>query len=216
VTTVEYEIVEFSSEVFTLKGVLTRGKPSIGKGALILHPHPLYGGNMDNPVVLALENELLKAGYTTLRFDFRGTSSSPQGYSGVPGAVVDVSNAVNLLLSRDIHEYGIVGYSFGGSTALRFATENHPLFLITLSASFELVSEGVFDTTQLSKVICPILMFYGQFDRMVPPADIETMSKLIGSNEIETVSIEGEGHFYQRSLERVMDKVRTFLVKFTS
>ncbi len=212
----EYEIVEFSSEVFTLKGVLTRGKPSIGKGALILHPHPLYGGNMDNPVVLALENELLKAGYTTLRFDFRGTSSSPQGYSGVPGAVVDVSNAVNLLLSRDIHEYGIVGYSFGGSTALRFATENHPLFLITLSASFELVSEGVFDTTQLSKVICPILMFYGQFDRMVPPADIETMSKLIGSNEIETVSIEGEGHFYQRSLERVMDKVRTFLVKFTS
>ncbi len=212
----EYEIVEFSSEVFTLKGVLTRGKSSIGKGALILHPHPLYGGNMDNPVVLALENELLKAGYTTLRFDFRGASSSSQGYSGVPGAVVDVSNAVNLLLSRDIHEYGIVGYSFGGSTALRYATENPPLFLITLSASFGLVSEGVFDTTQLSKVICPTLMFHGQSDRMVPPADIETMSKLIGSNEIETVSIEGEGHFYQRSLERVMDKVSTFLAKFTS
>ena len=212
----EYEIVEFSSEVFTLKGVLTRGKSSIGKGALILHPHPLYGGNMDNPVVLALENELLKVGYTTLRFDFRGTSSSSQGYSGVPGAVVDVSNAVNLLLSRDIHEYGIVGYSFGGSTALRYATENPPLFLITLSASFELVSEGVFDTTQLSKVICPTLMFHGQSDRMVPPVDIETMSKLIGSNEIETVSIEGEGHFYQISLERVMDKVSTFLAKFTS
>lgn len=212
----ESEIVEFSSEVFTLKGVLTQGKPSLGKGALILHPHPLDGGDMGNPVVLALENELLKAGYTTLRFDFRGTSSSSQGYSGVTGAVVDVSNAVNLLLSRDIHEYGIAGYSFGGSTALRYATENPPLFLITLSASFGLVSEGVFDSAQLSKIICPTLMFHGQSDRMVPPADIETMSKLIGSEEIETVFIEGEGHFYQRSLERVMDKVRTFLVKFTA
>ena len=212
----ESEIVEFSSDSFTLKGVLTRGKSTIGAGALILHPHPLYGGDMDNPVVLALETELLKAGYTTLRFDFRGTSSSPQSYSGVTGAVVDVSNAVNLLLSRDIHEYGLAGYSFGGSTALRFATERPPLFLITLSASFGLVSEGVFDTTQLSKVICPTLMFHGQSDRMVPPADIETMSKLIGSDEIETVSIGGEGHFYQRSLERVMDKVSTFLVKFSS
>jgi hypothetical protein len=213
---VESEIVEFSSEVFTLKGVLTRGKSSIGNGALILHPHPLYGGDMGNPVVLALENELLKAGYTTLRFDFRGTSSSPQGYSGVTGAVVDVSNAVNLLMSRDIHEYGIAGYSFGGSTALRHATESAPLFLITLSASFGLVSEGVFDTTQLSKVKCPTLMFHGQSDRMVPPADIETMSKLLGSDVIETVCLEGEGHFYQRSLERVMDKVSTFLVKFSA
>lgn len=171
---------------------------------------------MNNPVVLALESVLLKVGYTTLRFDFRGASSSPQGYTGVAGAVIDASNAAKLFLSRDIREYGIAGYSFGGSTALRYATVGSPLFLITLSASFGLVSEGSFDTTQLSKVKCPTLMIHGQSDRMVPPADIETLSNLTRSEDIETVFIEGEGHFYQKSLERVMEKVSNFLVKFTA
>ena len=210
------EIVEFQSDDFTLRGVLNQGTSPSGKGVLILHPHPLYGGNMDNPVVLALESVLLEAGYTTLRFDFRGASSAPQGYSGVSGAVKDASNAANLLLARDIHEFGIAGYSFGGSTALQYASLHPPFFLITLSASIGLVSEGSFDTTQLSKIKCPTLMFHGQSDSVVPPTDVETISDLIGSEEVETVFLEREGHFYQTSLGRVMEKVSTFLVKFNA
>ena len=210
------EIVDFQSDGFTLRGFLNQGPSHIGKGVLILHPHPLYGGNMDNPVVLTLEKVLLEAGYTTLRFDFRGASSAPQGYSGVSGAVMDASNAANLLLARDIREFGIAGYSFGGSTALQYASLHPPLFLITLSASFGLVSEESFDTTRLSKIDCPTLMFHGQSDRMVPPTDIEMISKLIGSEEVDTVFLEREGHFYQTSLGRVMEKVSTFLVKFNA
>jgi alpha/beta superfamily hydrolase len=210
------EILEFSSDGFTLRGILTRGSSSIEKGALVLHPHPLYGGNMNNPVVLILENTLLEAGYATLRFDFRGTSASPEGYDGVAGAVKDASNAANLFLSRNIHEFGIAGYSFGGSTALRLAIEKSPLFLVTLSASSGLVSEGNFDITHLSRIHCPTLMFHGQDDQMVSSLDIELLSRLIGSDNVETVILEQEGHFYQRSMERVVRKLSNFLVHFMS
>ncbi len=207
------EVVEFLSETTPLRGVLSQVQEHNEKGALILHPHTLYGGDMHNPVVMAMEHVLLDAGYTTLRFDFRGTSRSPSDYSGIEGGIEDVSNAVNLLLNRGIREFGIAGYSFGGSTAIRYAAEYLPLFLITLSASFGLVTEGTFDTKLLSRIACPTLMFHGLADRMVPHSDIETISKLIGSEKLETVSIEGEGHFYQRSLEHVSEKVTKFLTK---
>lgn len=207
------ENVTFSSEGVILSGVLSH-KPSHNEfGALVLHPHPLYGGDMSNSVVMAMEQVLLEVGFTTLRFDFRGASSTPQGYSGVAGAVIDASNAADVLLSRGIRVIGLTGYSFGGSTALRYATEHLPLFLITLSASQGLVTEGAFDMTQLSKVTCPTLMFHGQADRMVPCTDIETLSKQLGSKEIETVLIDREGHFYQVSLTQVMTKIKGFLRK---
>jgi alpha/beta superfamily hydrolase len=205
------EILQILSDDTPLRGVLSQGRTRIEKGALILHPHPLYGGDMNNPVVIALEHVLLDAGYTTLRFDFRGTSRSPQGYSGINSAVIDTSNAMKLLWSRGVRECGVAGYSFGGSTAIRYATEHLPLFLITLSATFGLIAEENFDTTRLKRITCPTLMFHGLADRMVPHADIETLSNLIGSQELETVSIEDEGHFYQRSIEIVKKRTCRFL-----
>ncbi|MFW9893031.1 MAG: alpha/beta hydrolase [Candidatus Thorarchaeota archaeon] len=210
------EILEFLSGDTPLRGVLSQGQTRLDKGALILHPHPLYGGDMHNPVVTALEHVLLDAGYTTLRFDFRGTSTSPQGYSGIDSAIIDASNAMKLLLSRGVRECGVAGYSFGGSTAIRYAIGHLPLFLITLSASFGLIAEGNFDTTQLTRITCPTLMFHGLADRMVPHADIETLSKFIGSQELETVSIEEEGHFYNRSIEIVKNRTRRFLGKINT
>ncbi|MFW9792885.1 MAG: alpha/beta hydrolase [Candidatus Thorarchaeota archaeon] len=210
------EIVEFSSEGFTLRGVLTKETSSSQKGALILHPHPLYGGDMENPVVLALEDALLKAGYATLRFDFRGASSTLQGYSGIAGAVIDASNALGVLSSYNIQEFGLSGYSFGGSTALCLASECPPLFLITLSASHRIIADGGFNMIGLTKIDCPTLMFHDKSDRMISPSDIDTLSSLIGSESIEKVLLEDESHFYQRSIGEVKERVRLFLTNLDS
>ncbi|MHA2236234.1 MAG: alpha/beta hydrolase [Candidatus Thorarchaeota archaeon] len=129
------EKIVFVSDTFQLDGILSQGVSSNGKGALILHPHPLYGGDMYNPVVTSLEKTLLEVGYTTLRFNFRGTSFSPEGYSGVDGSVVDSRNALEIFKSRGLEQFGFVGYSYGGSSALRLATLEPSLFLITLSSS---------------------------------------------------------------------------------
>ena len=202
------EQIRFQSDSFQLEGVISIGESSNGKGALILHPHPLYGGDMYNPVVTSLERVLLEVGYTTLRFNFRGAST---GYAGVAGAVADATSALEIFPSRGIGEFGIAGYSFGGSTALRLASRISPLFLITLSASSGLVKEGHFDLRRLAGVKCPTMMFHGGSDRMVPSEDLDSLSSRIGAKVVETAFLEGEGHFYQRSLMDVMKRVRNFL-----
>jgi alpha/beta superfamily hydrolase len=168
---------------------------------------------MYNPVVTNLESVLLDVGYTTMRFNFRGASTG--GYAGIQGAVADATGALEIFASRGIDEFGFAGYSFGGSIALRLASETSPLFLITLSASRGLVSEGLFELDRLADVKCPTLMFHGSSDQMVPMEDIDTLSDRLGSDVVETVLLEGEDHFYQRSMMEVTKQVREFLARFS-
>ena len=205
------ERIAFQSDSYHLDGIISNGESPQERGALILHPHPLYGGDMYNPVVTGLERVFLEAGYTTLRFNFRGASTA--GYAGVEGAVIDASNALEILRSRGINQFALAGYSFGGSTALRLASETSPLLLITLSASQALVEEGGFELARLAEVTCPTLMFHGSSDMMVPHQDLNSLASRIGSDNVETTFLEGEGHFYHRSLREVLDRIRNFLVQ---
>ncbi len=78
-----------------LEGVLHEGA-GIG-GAVICHPHPLYGGSMWNDVVDAMEEGFSKAGFTTLRFNFRGVGSSTGRYDGGVGETEDLVAACQFL-----------------------------------------------------------------------------------------------------------------------
>ena len=211
------ESVEFSSEGFKLQGVLTHSEFPNQIGVVILHPHPLFGGDMDNHVVCSLERVFLEENFSTLRFDFRGASTSRLGYSGVRGAVTDALSAIKYLLaSSNISDIGIVGYSFGASTALRTALLSPPRFLVALSASIDLILEGGFDSGQLSNIECPVLLFHGDSDRMISPNDLSLLGDLLKLEEKDTVLLEREGHFYQRSLPIVSDALRAFLADLSA
>lgn len=77
--------------------------------AVITHPHPLYGGNMHNNVVMAARDAALANGYSALRFNFRGTGLSEGSYGDGKGEVDDLHTAVSFAGSNPI----IIGYSFG-------------------------------------------------------------------------------------------------------
>jgi len=100
------------------------------RGAVLCHPHPLYGGSMDNNVVLAAVSAFQKDGWTTLRFNFRGVGRS----EGTPGdglhEVEDVEAALQILKENegiDERETILVGYSFGAWVGLRALTGRPPL-----------------------------------------------------------------------------------------
>lgn len=82
-------------------------------GAVITHPHPLYGGNMLNPVVEAIENAYRSAGFSTLRFNFRGTGNSSGVFDNGVGERADVAAAVDFLRAEGIRDIHLTGYSFG-------------------------------------------------------------------------------------------------------
>lgn len=81
---------------------------------VITHPHPLYGGNMDNHVVLTIEKAFFNQGFTTLRFNFRGTGNSTGMFDNGVGEQEDVLAALSCLQNqKNFERIVLAGYSFG-------------------------------------------------------------------------------------------------------
>ncbi len=95
--------------------------------AVLCHPHPLYGGTMNNQVVMAVAQRLLSAGLAVLRFNFRGVGKSGGQYGGGEKECEDVLAAVKYARNRGfaVNKIILIGYSFGAAVAAR-ALKNLP------------------------------------------------------------------------------------------
>ena len=82
-------------------------------GVVVTHPHPLYGGNMHNNVVSAIVQAYRQAGYSTLRFNFRGTGASEGEHENGIGEQQDVEAALAYLSNLGKRVIDLAGYSFG-------------------------------------------------------------------------------------------------------
>lgn len=88
-------------------------KTDSAKGVVVTHPHPLYGGNMNNPVVEKIVESFLEKGFSTLRFNFRGTGNSSGMFDNGVGESDDVRAALTFLKDSGMDELYLAGYSFG-------------------------------------------------------------------------------------------------------
>ena len=84
-----------------------------GKAVVITHPHPLYGGDMENLVVELITAAYRKKGFSTLRFNFRGVGASDGTYANGTGEAMDVCSAGEFLKKKGAAEIHLAGYSFG-------------------------------------------------------------------------------------------------------
>jgi alpha/beta superfamily hydrolase len=210
-----YEEIEFYVEGDRLVGIVSKSSLESQKAAIFLHPHPLYGGNREDRVVRYIEQILLDQDYITMRFDFRGAKSS-HDYQGLSGAIKDARTAARTLLSETQQErLGILGYSFGGSVALHLASEIEAIFLVTLSASLDLAQEEDERLESLTDVHCPTLMFHGDHDTMVSFNDMQSLSERLGSKEVRTIALKGEGHFYMKHLSSAGSHLSEFLERMS-
>ena len=187
-----------------LSGILEEPNSKTSSVVLVLHPHPQYGGDMHNPVIVTLVNALLEVGYATFRFNFRR--------GGISEALDDTISAAEILTHQGWNLAGIAGYSFGGSTALRYSSIKEIGFVISVSSSLDLYQEGGIDASCLSGIECPVLMFHGKSDLTVPFDNMTEIASYIRS-KVECISLETEGHFYHSSHKRVHNEVKLFLGK---
>ncbi len=103
--------ISFISGDLQLEG-LYQGKKG-EKGVVVTHPHPLYGGEMTNPVVESVAGVYAKKGYSTLRFNFRGVGGSGGSYDDGEGEQGDILAAVDYLLEQGVSSVHLAGYSYG-------------------------------------------------------------------------------------------------------
>ena len=102
---------------FTLEAEaqLVDGAPT----AIVCHPHPAFGGRMDNPLVVALADACAGAGLSTVRFNFRGLDGSEGTPTGGVAEHEDVAAAIAWARAAGAPQVALVGYSFGALMAAR-------------------------------------------------------------------------------------------------
>lgn len=105
------EQIRFQSGELQLEGLF--GRREGARGVVVTHPHPLYGGEMRNNVVQTIMEAYQGAGFSTLRFNFRGVGKSQGTYDNGDGEQEDVLSALEYLRKRGVERLHLAGYSFG-------------------------------------------------------------------------------------------------------
>ena len=84
--------------------------------AIVLHPHPAYGGTMNNKVVYNLHYAFYNMGFTVMRFNFRGVGRSQGEYDMGIGELSDAASALDYLqsMNQNSKHCWVAGFSFGG------------------------------------------------------------------------------------------------------
>jgi uncharacterized protein len=175
-----------------LEGLIARPAGSgEARGAVVCHPHPLYGGSMHNNVIDAMLKALWRCGYATLRFNFRGVGASEGEHSGGVGETDDAKAALKFLLAqpRIAKDHAVMsGYSFGAAVAMRAGAQINEVDTIALVALP--VGMGDFSQPTSNKKIA---MAAGDRDSYCPSARIMEVAKSCGGR---LKMIEGADHFF--------------------
>ena len=110
---------------------------------VLCHPHPLFGGTMDNAVVLLLRDALWQAGFGTLRYNFRGVGQSRGPYEEAAGEVEDLRVLLRMLAGHEHARDGLHlgGYSFGAWIAVQACDPGlEPKTLLLVSPPLDFLS----------------------------------------------------------------------------
>ena len=107
-----------TSDGVTLEAELARPDDELRAGAVVAHPHPLYGGDLHAPVVAALFEALPDAGVAALRFNFRGVGRSGGVHDGGKSERLDVLAALDALADAAPGvPLVLAGWSFGADVS---------------------------------------------------------------------------------------------------
>ncbi len=190
--------IAFSTGSSEIEGLLQ--KNSAAKGVVITHPHPLYGGNMRNNVVMAISQTYQKLGYSTLRFNFRGVGRSRGSYGDGISEQEDVRAAIAYLADLDIKQIDLAGYSFGAwvNGNLNCAGDGITnMVMVSPPVAF-------IDFSSVSTCDCLKLVITGSRDDIAPAEMIrQTYQRWNAAAHFEV--IDGADHFYGGYEDRLKD-----------
>ncbi len=192
------EAVCFRSGNVTLQGLVESGSKNCG--AVITHPHPLYGGDMNNHVVAIIRQAFLKKGYTTLRFNFRGTGSSQGRFDNGIGEQADLAAAISFLRERGLTKIALAGYSFGvwiNALASQDRNWTWPMVLVSPPVGF-------IDFSAIGALPGLELVVTGSRDDIAPAEAIRRVLPIWNPGAHFEI-IDGSDHFYSRHARQLED-----------
>lgn len=159
---------------------------------VIVHPHPLRGGTLHNPVIFHCDRELNRDGLTTLRINLRGTGESDGTHDEGRGEVDDVAAAVSWVRGVGSHlPLLLVGFSFGALCSIRYAlTDPGVRGVIALGLPVRR-----YPVEGLDGLASPLAVVQGSQDEFGSPAEVERALRPLGSRVTLRV-LHGTSHLF--------------------
>lgn len=159
------------------------------------HAHPLQGGSMNNPLMIAVTLRLVEHGFSVLRLNFRGTGESTGEHDFGNGELLDIDSAHAEAAATGL-AVGIAGWSFGAGTSLRWmADRGHSMAWTGIAPAVEYLP----DTLPTG----PKRIVLGTRDQLI---DAQTVIDYAAAHSIDIVLTPGD-HFFHGRGKRIGDLV---------
>ena len=181
--------------------------------AIVLHPHPQFGGTMNNKVVYNLHYTFYNMGFTVLRFNFRGVGRSQGEYDQGVGELSDAASALDYLqsMNNNSKHFWVAGVSFGAWIGMQLLMRR-PEITGFISVS---PPANMYDFSFLAPCPSSGMIINGAADRIAPPsATVELVEKLREQRGITVThnEVEGAGHFFEDPyMDEMLDTVTSYV-----
>ncbi|MHB1947390.1 MAG: alpha/beta hydrolase [Gammaproteobacteria bacterium] len=176
--------------------------------AIICHPHPLFGGTMNNKVVTTLARTFRELGIATVRFNFRGVGKSTGSHADGVGEVDDLLTVVEWVKKMcPENKLWLAGFSFGGYIAARVATQIPIAQLVTIAPQVSRFTSGEFPP-----ITVPWVLVQGEEDDVISPQEVYAWIETLEHKPV-LIRIPGAGHFFHGKLLELRDQLVQALQK---
>ena len=180
--------------------------------ALILHPHPKYGGTMNNKIVYRMFQCYAQRGFSVLRFNFRGVGRSQGAYDEGGGQLADAAAALDRLqvINPDSPQCWIGGFSFGALVAMQLLMRRPEI------TGFAVVAPpaNMHDFSFLAPCPSSGLIVHGREDQFVPVDQVDELAERLSRQRDITIAyrvVEGADHFFNGRMEELTAEIEDYL-----
>lgn len=183
--------------------------------AIVLHPHPQFGGTMNNRVVYNLHYAFYNMGFTVLRFNFRGVGRSQGEYDQGQGELSDAASALDYLqtMNPNSKHCWVAGFSFGAWIGMQLLMRRPEITGFISVAP----PANMYDFSFLAPCPASGLIVNGTADRVAKPQDTRILVDKLHEQKGITITheeMEGAGHFFEdeeTQMNPMIDMVKAYV-----
>jgi uncharacterized protein len=187
--------------------------------AVIAHPHPLFGGTMENKVITTLARSFVESGAATFRFNFRGVGATEGAHDEGRGEAEDMLQVIEYARAAVPGlPLELAGFSFGGAVATRASESASFQQLVLVAPGFRRITGqgmGAAPDPQDPHLGSPgrhtaanTVVIHGDLDETVPLADSIAWA---AAREVPVVVVPGGEHFFHRKLHVLREIVSRWI-----
>ena len=182
--------------------------------AIVLQPHPQYGGSMNNKVVQTTYNIFLENGFSVIRINFRGVGKSEGVFDNGQGELSDAAAALDWIEREnlDYSQCWVSGFSFGALICMQLIMRRPEVNnFIAISPQ-----PNVYDFSFLSPCPTSGLMIYGKKDELVPLEYIVDLDKKLSAQKgikVDFQAVNDANHFFKNTEDNLMKNLDKYIKK---